>query len=132
MFFLLRYFYCVREVAMKIKNIDGLSAAHLQKEVDSGGRFVYFAFTISLLIITFKRTSGVYLVRNGEKASLKGFPFTLLSFLLGWWGIPFGPKYTIESILTNMRGGKDVTDEVMATVAGFIQFQETEQQRKEI
>lgn len=117
---------------MKIKNINGLSAFDLQQEVKNGGRFVYYAYTVSLLIITFKRTSGVYLVKQAEKSSVKGLPFTIISFLFGWWGIPFGPKYTVESILTNMRGGKDVTEEIMATVAGFIQFEETEQRRKAV
>ncbi len=116
---------------MKIKNIEGLSAYDLQKEVAEGARFVYYAFTISLLVVTFKRTSGVYMVKAGEKKSSKGTAFTLISFLFGWWGIPFGPKYTIESIATNLRGGKDVTDEVMATVAGFIQFQETQKDKKQ-
>lgn len=111
---------------MKIKNIEGLSAEDLQQEAELGGRFVYYAFTISLIVITFKRTSGVYLLRQGENRMTKGMPFTLLSFLLGWWGIPFGPKYTIESIRTNLKGGKDVTEEVMATVAGHILFQETQ------
>ncbi len=111
---------------MKIKNIEGLSAEDLQQEAEIGGRFVYYAFTISLIVFTFKRTSGVYLVRQGENKIIKGMPFTLLSFFLGWWGIPFGPKYTIESIRTNMKGGKDVTDEVMATVAGHLLFQETQ------
>ena len=49
----------------------------------------------------------------------------IISALLGWWGIPFGPKFTLESIRTNMKGGKDVTDEVMATVAGHLLFQES-------
>ena len=44
------------------------------------------------------------------------------------WGFPFGPKYTLESIRTNMKGGKDVTDEVMATVAGHILFKEAEKE----
>lgn len=111
---------------MKIKNIEGLSAKDLQQEAGVGGRFVYYAFTISLIVVTFKRTSGVYLVRHGENRMTKGMAFTLLSFFLGWWGLPFGPKYTIESIRTNLKGGKDVTDEVMATVAGHILFQETQ------
>ncbi len=111
---------------MRIKNIEGLSAYDLQQEAERGGRFIYYAFTISLVILTFKRTSGVYLIRSGKNAVAKGFPFTLLSVIFGWWGIPYGPKYTLESIRTNLRGGKDVTDEVMATVAGHILFRETQ------
>jgi len=114
---------------MKIKNIDGLSAEDLQSEEEKGGRFVYFAYTISLLVVTFKRTSGVYLIRKDESIKAKAFPFTLLTVLFGWWGIPYGPKYTWQSIRTNLRGGKDVTDEVMGTVAGHLLFQEVERQK---
>lgn len=114
---------------MKIKNIDGLSAVNLQAEVMKGGRFIYYPFVISLLVVTFKRTSGVYLVRGNEKGATKGWPFTLVSALFGWWGFPYGPKYTLESIRTNIKGGKDVTDEVMATVAGHILFQEAQKQK---
>ena len=114
---------------MKIKNIEGLSAYDLQQEAEKGGKFVYFAFTLSLLVITFKRTSGVYLVRKGERIVSKGLPFTMISALFGWWGLPFGPKYTLESIRTNLKGGKDVTDEVMATVAGHILFRETQAEK---
>ena len=64
---------------MKIKNIDGLSANDLQQEVAKGGRFVYFPYTVSLIFITFKRTSGVYLIRSDENAAMKGIPFLLIS-----------------------------------------------------
>ena len=37
--------------------------------------------------------------------------FTLLTLVLGWWGIPWGPIYTIGSIYTNFNGGKDVVSE---------------------
>lgn len=114
---------------MKIKNIVGITSENLQFEVQQGGRFVYYAFTISVIVLTFKRTSGVYLLKKNESAFTKGICFTLLSFLFGWWGFPFGPKYTLESIRTNMKGGKDVTDEVMATVAGHILFRETEKEK---
>lgn len=111
---------------MKIKNINGLSASDLQEEEKNGGRFIYFAYTVSLIVFTFKRTSGVYLVRKNESRLKKGLSFTAISFLFGWWGIPFGPKYTLESIRTNMKGGKDVTDDVMATVAGHLLFREAQ------
>jgi hypothetical protein len=114
---------------MKIRNIDGLTAEDLQKEEEKGGRFIYFAYTVSLLFLTFKRTSGVYLIKNGESVNTKGLPFTLISALFGWWGFPYGPKYTLESIRTNLRGGKDVTDEVMATVAGHLLFQEVQKEK---
>lgn len=114
---------------MKIKNIDGLSAEDLLQEEKRGAKFVYFTFTVSFIVVTFKRTSGVYLLQAGKSAAVKGLPYTLLSVLLGWWGIPFGPKYTVESIRSNCNGGKDVTDEVMATVAGHILYKESQMNR---
>jgi hypothetical protein len=41
-------------------------------------------------------------------------PWTLLTIVLGWWGIPWGPVYSIQSLVVNLKGGKDVTAEVMA------------------
>jgi hypothetical protein len=31
----------------------------------------------------------------------------------GWWGIPRGPIWTIAALATNVRGGRNVTGEVM-------------------
>jgi hypothetical protein len=115
---------------MRIKNIDGLSAGDLQREVEQGGRFVFYPYTISVLVVTFKRTSGVYLVKGKENKIARALPFIVLSALFGWWGIPFGPRYTLETIRTNLGGGKDVTEDVMATVAGHVLFLEAEQQKK--
>lgn len=115
---------------MKIKNIDGLTVTDLQQQVSDGGRFVYFAYTISLIIVTFRDTSGVYLIRSGENTAGKSFLFTIVSFLIGWWGIPWGPKYTIQALRTNLQGGKDVTDDVMDVINGYLLFEETQCQKK--
>jgi len=114
---------------MKIKNIDGLTATDLQQQVSDGGRFVYFAYTISLIIVTFRDVSGVYLIRSGENSAGKSFLFTIVSFLIGWWGVPWGPKYTMQAIWTNLKGGKDVTDEVMDVVNGYLLFEETNKEK---
>lgn len=106
-----------------------MSAEDLQQEEEKGGRFVYFMYTISILVVTFRRTSDVYLVRGGENPGRKSLPFTIVSAIFGWWGIPFGPRHTIASIRTNLKGGKDVTDEVMQTVAGHLIFREAEKQK---
>ena len=115
---------------MRIKNIEGLSAKDLQRRVNYGAKFIYFSYTISFLIVTFRRTSGVYLIHPGKNAMGKGVFFTLLSFVLGWWAIPFGPKYTIAAIHSNLQGGKDVTNEVMSVVAGYALYEEAKRKRK--
>lgn len=114
---------------MKIKNIEGLSAKDLQRRVNYGAKFIYFSYTVSLVIVTFRRTSGVYLIHPGEKAVVKRSFYTLLSLLFGWWGLPFGPKYTIAAIHSNLRGGKDVTDEVMSVVSGYALYREANKRK---
>jgi hypothetical protein len=95
---------------------DIQSDGQLQQELQQGGKFVMYQYCISILVLTFRRSSNVYFIRHEENAVLKGLPFTLLSLLLGWWGIPWGPIYTIQSIWVNFSGGKDVTKEIMPSM----------------
>lgn len=94
---------------MKIKGIEGMTIAQVQSEVANGGRFVVYTYCISIVVLSFKRPSAVYFIKRGDNAFAKGLPFTLVSLLLGWWGIPWGIVYTIGALVTNTGGGKDVT-----------------------
>lgn len=98
---------------MHIKNLEGLSPAQLKREIDHGGKFVVYEYTISILIMTFRRSGGIYFIKSNENAVVKGLGYTVLSFFLGWWGIPWGPIYTIGSLYKNLRGGTDITQEVL-------------------
>jgi len=101
---------------MKINGIEGMTVDALRAEVQRGGKFVFFQYCVSVIILTFKRPSDIYFVRPGESGVAKGIGFTLISAFFGWWGIPWGPIYTIQSLITNLGGGKDVTAEVMNSV----------------
>jgi len=79
-------------------------------------RFVVYQYCVSLGIVTFKRTSPVKMIPPGGSAVRAGLFYTLLSLVGGWWGIPWGPIYTLEAIAKNLGGGIDVTDAVMARV----------------
>src|SRR5437016_12950769 len=72
-----------------------------------------FPYTTLFRSLTFRRPSDIYFLRQGENPVVKGLPFTLLSLVAGWWGIPWGPIYTIQSVYNNSRGGKDVTQSVV-------------------
>ncbi len=115
---------------MKIKNIDGLSSEDLKIEVTRGGRLIYFPYIISLGIVTFKKKSGLYLVRNKENPVKRALPYLLISALLGWWGIPSGPKLTMQSIAVNRKGGKDITEEVMSILEGRALFKQVQDEKK--
>jgi hypothetical protein len=103
---------------MKINGIEGLTGEQLQLELRRGAKFVLFQYCISVFIMTFRRPSDIYFVRAGESAVAKGLPYTALSLIAGWWGIPWGPIYTIGSVVTNLGGGKDITQEVVSSLRG--------------
>lgn len=109
---------------MEIKNMEGLSPLQLKREIEHGGKFVIYEYTISILIITFRRSSDIYFIKSNENAVVKGLGFTLLSFFLGWWGIPWGPIYTIGCLYRNLSGGKEVTQEVVQHLVEGIEQQE--------
>lgn len=104
---------------MKIVGLEGLSNAQLDAELKQGARFITYQYCISIIILTFRRSSNVYFVKPQESATLNGLGFSLLSFVFGWWGIPWGPIYTVQALWVNFRGGRDVTGNVLrALVAG--------------
>jgi len=100
-------------MATKIRGIEGMKNGELDFEIQRGGKFVLFQYCISIVVLTFRRPSDIYFLRQGENAVSKGLPFTLLSLVAGWWGIPWGPIYTIQSVYNNSCGGKDVTQAVL-------------------
>ena len=94
---------------MTIKGVEGLSPEQVRQEVERGAKFVLFSYCISILVMTFRRSSPVYFVRAGENAVVKGLPWTLLTLVVGWWGFPWGLIWTPMALFSNLRGGKDVT-----------------------
>jgi hypothetical protein len=99
-------------MAIKIKGIEGLSSSEIEFELQRGAKFVLFQYCVSVIVLTFKRPSDIYFIRSGENAVVKSLPFTLVSLVGGWWGIPWGPIYTIQSVYNNLTGGKDVTQQI--------------------
>jgi hypothetical protein len=100
----------------KIVGVEGMTGPQLKAEIQNGGKFVVYQYCISILILTFRRGSDIYFIRSGESAVAKGLIYTLISLVLGWWGIPWGPIYTIGAFITNFGGGKDVTQAVLASM----------------
>ena len=88
----------------QIKNIDDLTVADLNYELSNGGKFVVFQYCISILIMTFKRSSDIYFIRSNESTVKHSISFTLVTLFFGWWGIPWGPIYSIGSLYTNLSG----------------------------
>jgi hypothetical protein len=44
---------------------------------------------------------------------LRGLPWSLLTAVLGWWAIPAGPVFTVQCLAINLRGGTDVSPDIL-------------------
>jgi hypothetical protein len=101
---------------MQIVGTGELTVAQVAEEVRRGGRFVYFPYCISLLVVTLRRSSDIHFIRAGEGTFGKSWPYALLSFLLGWWGFPWGFIWTPVALFETLSGGKDVTGQIMQSM----------------
>jgi hypothetical protein len=106
---------------MGIPGINELSSEELEAALAAGGRLVFYEYCISLILVTLRRPSEIHLLRPGERGLVRGLPYSLLSFLLGWWGIPWGIIYTPLTLITNFSGGRDITAQVRAMSHGGAQ-----------
>src|SRR3989442_1142313 len=98
---------------VEIKGVGVMNAGEINFELDRGAKFVVFQYCVSVLIMTYKRPSKIYFLKPGDNAFIKGLPFIVISFVAGWWGIPWGPIWTAQALATNLRGGKNVTAKVI-------------------
>jgi hypothetical protein len=97
-----------------VRGLGTLNLAELRKEIQAGGRFVFYEYCVSALVVSLRRPSDIYFVRSNQTGWLRGLPYVLMSLLLGWWGIPWGLIYTPLTLITNLSGGSDVTEQVLA------------------
>jgi|SRR6516164_8197245 hypothetical protein len=79
---------------MKIIGTENLTREQVQHELSKRGKFVVYPYCISLLVITFKRSSDIYFVTADKPFTGARLSYSLLSFVAGWWGIPWGPIWT--------------------------------------
>lgn len=99
---------------MEIKNIDGLRVSQIRDMVQQGGKFVVFPYTVSFILVTLRRSSDIYFIKADENTIKYSYGFVLLNLIIGWWGIPWGPIYTIGAAYHHIIGGKNLTQEVMS------------------
>lgn len=95
-----------------IPEIDGWTPQQIHEAVQAGGRFVRYEYVISILIMTFTRSSRIHFVKADGNRLVTGLPYTALTLALGWWGVPWGVIRTPLAALKNLAGGDDVTAQV--------------------
>ena len=102
---------------MKIIGVDNLTKEQVHYELSKGGRFVIYQYAVSLIVVSFKRSSDIYFVTADRPFTGARLGYSLLTFIAGWWGVPWGPIFTIQSLWTNLSGGRDVTTQVVANAS---------------
>lgn len=98
---------------MSVAGTEGLTQHQVMTEIQKGGKFVTFPYTISIVVLTFSRTSEIKLIKAGQGTFGTALPYLLISFFFGWWGFPFGIIYTPISLVKCLAGGNNVTAEVI-------------------
>ncbi|MBI2368690.1 MAG: hypothetical protein HYV08_00280, partial [Deltaproteobacteria bacterium] len=82
---------------------DGM-AMYEGKRITRETEVVRFQACLSFLVLTIKSPSRYY-VKAGDNPFLAGRAYSAVTLLLGWWGIPWGPIYTLQTLVRNLRGG---------------------------
>jgi hypothetical protein len=102
---------------MKIIGTENLTKEQVLYELSKGGKFVVYQYCVSLVVVSFKRPSDIYFVTADRPFTGARLGYSLLSLVAGWWGVPWGPIFTIQSLWTNLSGGRNVTGQVVAKPA---------------
>lgn len=98
---------------LQIRGTRPLFGEELRTRILGGARCVRFEFCFSLVFVTVRRQSPVYLTHSWQERYLRGLWFSLISLLLGPWGVPWGPLWSLWGMWVNATGGVDCTAEVL-------------------
>ena len=109
----------------KINGIEGMSPDQVAFEINRGAKFVRYRYCVSALVVTIMQSTDIYLIKAGENRILKGLPWTLLTLVMGWRGIPWGPIRSIQSLWINFSGGGFLSrlDSTVAVVSDVVRCQ---------
>lgn len=103
---------------LHLRGTRPLFAEELRTRLAAGARCVRFEFCFSLLLVTVRRQTPVYLTNSWQERYLRGLWFSFLALLLGPWGVPWGLLWAPWAVWVNATGGADCTHAVLAWLEG--------------
>lgn len=72
-------------------------------QVTAQPRYIVFRHVVSLIVTTIRTpVQGIYCSSCAKSAAIRA---TLITSVFGWWGVPWGPIFTIVESLKNAFGG---------------------------
>ena len=63
---------------------------------------------LSFLVVSIKLPSRMIVVGGPSHRSVQ-IGSSLITFVFGWWGIPWGPVWTVKTIVNNLRGKPEIS-----------------------
>ncbi len=70
-------------------------------KISAGSEVITFDLAFSVVVASFKGRSQMFVVGQHCLWPWR-IAYTLLSFVFGWWGVPWGPIYTVQSLHANL------------------------------
>lgn len=94
---------------------NGETLDYLGSPINTETRLVRYRYSFSYVIATSTRSSGLCILGSRQARSCR-ILCILSTLFAGWWGIPWGPVKTIQSVFVDTASGGDLSD----TVSGFL------------
>jgi hypothetical protein len=113
-----------------IRGLGRITVGEMREQIKAGARFIVFEYVFSFVIFLRRRTSPIFFVRPGDSFFWLSLPYNLATLVLGWWSFPFGPGFTIGAIRDNLRGGHDVSAQVIDDILAAADRQIKRKRRK--
>ena len=112
-----------------IRGLGRLTVGEMRTAVKDGARFVVFEYVVSFVIGVRRRPSPIFFVRPGESVFWYSLSYNLITLVFGWWSFPFGPAFTIGAVRDNLKGGRDVSAQVINDILAAADRQTKPRQR---
>lgn len=95
----------------RIHGVKGMTASEIIEEIEKGGRFIVFKSCVSAIFVSEMKTSDIFFIKFEQPFIKVHWPITLKTILFGWWSIA-GFFWTISCLITNFKGGIDLTQDI--------------------
>lgn len=76
--------------------------------LSANSELVRFQACLSFLVVSTTAPSR-YFVKGEPATTAIGLLYNAITLVFGWWGIPWGPVWTIKALVRNLRGGERLT-----------------------
>jgi len=79
---------------------------------ERGATVVRYPYVISAVVASFSMESRAMLIEQPNERYTKAIPYLLVTFVFGWWGVPWGPIFTGKALWSLFQGGEDITESI--------------------